>query len=255
MRYDELVSRSKGIIPVKVQNKIKKCKIFLLGCGLGSQIAVLATQMGFKNFILIDGDAVEVSNLNRQSFRKEHIGRNKAEVTHELIKEINSRASVESYPIFLKQEKLARKLVDQSDVIVNMADPEKIMYFINNYAQKKRKIVLFPLNLVWGGYVLAFTKNSVRLTDIVGKRRIQGNKFYLKLLKETFSTFPPKLLELYIKKGKQLLKSKLFTGPQLGVTAYLTSAMVVQLIVRWLSNEPIRKAPTPFFLDLWEEVS
>lgn len=75
MRYEELVSRYKFIIPKKLQDKIKKCRIFLLGCGLGAQIGLLATRTGFMNFILIDGDKVTFDNLNHQAFRYEYLGK------------------------------------------------------------------------------------------------------------------------------------------------------------------------------------
>jgi len=252
MRYEDLVSRNKGFIPKKLQDKIKKCRIFLLGCGLGTQIGLLATRMGFKNFILIDGDKVALDNLNRQAFRYKHLGKNKAEALASMIKDVNPRANVESYPFFLKDKKLAKELIDKSDIIVNMADPEKIMYFVNDYAQKTGKPVFFPLNVIWGGYVLVFTYDSARLKDIIGKRHPKGNRFYLKLVQKTVSTFPPSLLKLYKKLGRKLLNQH--WGPQLGAAAFLNSSIIIEGIIKWLSGQPLKKSPNPIFLDLWEEI-
>jgi len=208
--------------------------------------------MGFKNFILIDGDKVSADNLNRQAFRYKHLGQNKAKALALMIKDVNPRANVEFYPIFLKNKKLAKELIDKSDIVVNMADPEEIMYFVNDYAQEIGKPVFFPLNLIWGGYVLVFTPGSPKIDEIVGKKRIYGNEFYLKLVQKTFSTFPPNLLKFYKKMGRKFINQT--SAPQLGATAYLNSSIIVDGIIKWFSGEPLKKAPRPIFLDLWEEI-
>lgn len=254
MEYEELIKKHKAYIPDNLQKKIKGCKIFILGCGLGTQIALLAVRMGFSNFILIDGDKVSIDNMNRQAFRYKHLNENKAKALAGMMRDINPKVDIEYYTKFLKDNKLARDLIDKSDIVVNMADPDEMMYFVNNYTQSQGKLSLFPLNLVWGGYVLIFTPDSAKIEDIVGHERPQGNKFYFKLLEKTFETFPPKILEIYKEKGKELLRSNIPSGPQLGAAAYVSSAMVIQSMVRWLAEEPIKKAPRPFFLDLWEEI-
>jgi molybdopterin/thiamine biosynthesis adenylyltransferase len=252
MNYKNLVSRNKYIIPRKLQQKIKKCKIFLLGCGLGSQVGLLAVRTGFVNFILVDGDKVTLDNLNRQAFRYEHLGKNKAEALASMLKDVNPNVNVEYYPIFLRDKKLAKKLIDKSDVVVNMADPDEIMFFVNDYAQDTGKLVFFPLNVAWGGYVLVFTPDSPRLKEIIGKRKLKGNRFYLELFRKTIGTFPPSLLKFYKKMGEKLLNQSFI--PQLGTAAFLNSSIIVGGIIKWLSGESLKKAPQPIFLDIWEEV-
>lgn len=252
MEYKKLVSRNQYFISKKLQLKIKKSRLLFVGCGLGTQIALLAARMGFVNFILVDGDNVEINNLNRQAFRYEHIGRNKAEALTQMIKDINPKARISYYPFFLRDKKIAKKLIDKSDFVINMADPDKIMYFINNYAPKKGKPVLFPLNIIWGGFALIFTKDSAALENIIGKKMIKGNEFYLKLLQNTFSTFPKNLQKFYKKMGPKILKQTF--APQLGAAAFLTSSIIVSGIICLLAKKNIKKAPHPIFLDLWEEI-
>lgn len=252
MQYQELISRNQFIIPKKTQEKMKKCKILILGCGLGTQVGLLAVRSGFMNFILIDGDEVVLNNLNRQAFRYEHLKKNKAEALATMIKDVNPKAKTEVYPFFLKNKKLAKELIDKSDVVVNMADPEEIMYFVNDYTQETGKPVFFPLNLPWGGYVLVFTPDSLKLKDIVGKRCPKGNQFYFNLIQKTFSTLPSQLLKVYKRGIKRFMKQSYF--PQIGVSAFLSSALVVGGIIKWLSGKKLKKAPHPIFLDLWEEI-
>ena len=75
----------RGFLSSEDQHAIAQTRVLLAGCGLGSNIAVLAARTGFSRFTIADGDVVDSSNLNRQAFRVEHLGRNKAEVTESLI--------------------------------------------------------------------------------------------------------------------------------------------------------------------------
>jgi len=252
IKYSDLILRHKKIFPLSLQKKIKKTKIFFVGCGLSSQVALLATRTGFSNFILIDGDKVEAHNLNRQSFRYKHLGQNKAQALASMIKDINPKAKVEFYPIFLKDKKLAIQLIDKSDIIINTADPDEMMYFVNDYSQQTAKTIFFPLNVFWGGYVLVFTLDSLTLKEMLGGKILKGNKFYLTLLEKTFSTFPSSLFSFYKKMGKKLLKESYF--PQLGAATFLNASIIVSGIIKLLSGKKIKKAPQPIFLDLWEEV-
>ena len=115
--YQELVRQNWGFLSSEEQHAIAQTRVLLAGCGLGSNIAVLAARTGFSRFTLADGDVVETSNLNRQAFRVEHLGRNKAEVSESLIREINPDARVRAIPEFI-QASDATGLVGGSDVVV-----------------------------------------------------------------------------------------------------------------------------------------
>lgn len=251
MKYTNLVSRNNFCISKELQNKIKKCRILIIGCGLGSQIAILATRLGFENFILVDGDIVKINNLNRQGFQSEHLNKNKTEALTSILKSINPNALIKSYNIFLRNKSLAKKMINESDIVVNTADPDPIMYFINDYAQQNGKFVFFPLNIFWGGYLLIFTPISPRLIDII-KDRIYGRKFYFKLIEKTYSNFPPNTINYYKEIEKTILKAKYL--PQLGSTTYLTSSLVINGIIKLLSGISIQTAPYPIFIDLWKEI-
>ena len=53
---------------------ISSLNIVIVGVGLGSNIAECALRLGFCNITIIDGDKVELSNLNRQNYFHEAIG-------------------------------------------------------------------------------------------------------------------------------------------------------------------------------------
>ena len=55
--------------------------------GLGSNCAMMLARSGLKHFVLVDGDVVEDSNLNRQHYFPRHVGQSKVLALREQIRE------------------------------------------------------------------------------------------------------------------------------------------------------------------------
>ncbi len=87
----------------------------MVGCGgLGSQIAIQLAALGARRFLLIDGDRIEASNLNRLTFAAaEDIGLLKTEV---LARYLVSRfsASVETVPEFATGADAVRSILQRT---------------------------------------------------------------------------------------------------------------------------------------------
>ena len=78
--------------------QLSKAVVGIAGCGgLGSNAAVSLTRAGVGSLILVDRDIVELSNLNRQYFFIEDIGKPKVDVLTARLKTINQNVVVESY--------------------------------------------------------------------------------------------------------------------------------------------------------------
>ncbi len=71
-------------------HNISSYNILILGCGgIGTNVVYLLAGLGFKHFILVDGDTIEASNLNRQVlYRKADAGKFKCTV---LARELKKR--------------------------------------------------------------------------------------------------------------------------------------------------------------------
>lgn len=246
-QYEELVQRNWGFISVEEQEQISKFRVFLAGCGLGSNVAVLAARTGFCQFILADGDKVELSNLNRQSFRREHVGKNKAEATASLVKEVNPQAHVQVVPAFIGPDDTAR-LVQQCDVVVNMIDPGPALKALLDAARKQDKITLFPLNVAFGGLVLAFGPTSPSIEELVGSEA--GSELFLQILQKLLASLP-KYLWQYIWVAQRMQQEKV-PPPQLGVAASITSALVVGAIMKVAIGVPVPLLPEVMALDTRE---
>lgn len=57
--------------------------------GLGSNIAMMLVRSGIRRFVLADFDIVDESNLNRQHYFPEHLGRKKTECIREQMLHLN----------------------------------------------------------------------------------------------------------------------------------------------------------------------
>ena len=79
----------------------KTVAIFGLG-GVGSYVVEGLARSGIGNFILIDGDKVDITNINRQIIATtKTVGKEKVVVEEERIKEINPNAKVIRYAEFV----------------------------------------------------------------------------------------------------------------------------------------------------------
>ena len=72
-------NRNRIYVSPEEQEKVRDTRILLGGAGIGSIIAECALRFGFEDIVIVDGDKVELSNLNRQNYVKSDIGKPKAE--------------------------------------------------------------------------------------------------------------------------------------------------------------------------------
>lgn len=91
MKYEEIFVRN----PIAVRSILKTSTVGIAGCGgLGSNIAVTLVRAGVGKIIIADYDKVEPSNLNRQFFFLEDIGRYKVEAIQKYLLQINPRVKI-----------------------------------------------------------------------------------------------------------------------------------------------------------------
>ncbi|MCR5186165.1 MAG: tRNA threonylcarbamoyladenosine dehydratase [Clostridia bacterium] len=90
-------SRTELIIGKEGIDKLNKSKVAIFGLGgVGSFVTEGLVRVGIGNFILVDKDVYELTNLNRQLYAtKKTIGKPKVEVAKERILDINPNANVE----------------------------------------------------------------------------------------------------------------------------------------------------------------
>jgi len=92
------------------------------GCGgLGSNCAMHLVRSGFRRFVLVDFDRVDLSNLNRQAYTIGQVGMLKAEALAENMVAVNPDCELEVHVTKGDAQNLPR-LFDSCDVVVEAFD-------------------------------------------------------------------------------------------------------------------------------------
>ncbi len=106
MEMSDRYSRTRKLIGEEGLARLKASSVLIVGIGgVGSYAAEAVARAGIGRITLMDGDSVQPSNLNRQLVAlTSTIGRNKAEVMAERIKDIDPGTEVTALPRFYKED-------------------------------------------------------------------------------------------------------------------------------------------------------
>lgn len=119
---DERFTRTVSLIGEESLNRLISSRVIIIGVGgVGSYAAEAVARSGVGNITVMDGDVVMPSNLNRQLVAlTSTLGRNKAEVMAERIRDINPDAVVTVLPRFYKPDD--EMDLEQYDWIIDAID-------------------------------------------------------------------------------------------------------------------------------------
>lgn len=159
--YASFVARNSGYLAPATQHLISRTCLLIGGCGLGASTALAATRMGFQHFVLIDGDTVDLHNLNRQFYDFADVGRPKVQALRDQILRINPQAQVQAIHANLDQHN-AVQLVAQADIVFDTIDFLDLtaILALHQAARLKGKPVLTALSIGFGAGVLYFPPTS-----------------------------------------------------------------------------------------------
>lgn len=102
--------------------ELKKSVVGIAGLGgLGSHVAAALTRLKTGKLILVDFDQVDASNINRQNYFHDQIGRFKVDATAENLRRIWPDVNLECHKVRLTPETIVR-LFAEVDVIAECFD-------------------------------------------------------------------------------------------------------------------------------------
>jgi len=126
----------------KQLSKIQSFKIGIGGAGgLGSNVAMILVRSGFKNFEILDKDTIDSSNLNRQQYFINEIGKAKVPVLKERLLKINPDLSIHTHTIQWTEE-TAEQYFKDYDFILEAFDQAMWKHKFVNYYHDKTKFVI-----------------------------------------------------------------------------------------------------------------
>ncbi len=119
------LKRTERLIQEKGIDKLQNANVLVVGLGgVGSFATEFLCRSGIGKMTIIDGDTVDISNINRQlPALHSTIGKPKVEVVAERLKDINPDVQLASINAFLNPENMAEILEGQKfDYIVDCID-------------------------------------------------------------------------------------------------------------------------------------
>lgn len=123
-------------------NKLKKVNVLIVGLGgVGGYALETLVRSGIYNLTIVDGDIVELSNLNRQIISKRDvIGKPKALVAQARTLEINPDVNLKVINQFIREDNFSLLNIDSFDYVIDACDDLNLKILLIENADKYKLI-------------------------------------------------------------------------------------------------------------------
>jgi molybdopterin-synthase adenylyltransferase len=248
--------RNLGILTEEEQSVLTTKRVAILGVGLGSVVAELALRTGFSSLLLVDGDTVSETNLNRQRFTEADVGKSKVLCTRNYLRAIAPKAKIAVVDAYLAPGEVAERLGD-TDLVVDSIDLSSIdtILAVHEWARAKGVPVVFPMNLIWKSMVTVFDEQSETLEQLLcvddhTRQNVQARDFgfWAQFLGRHVSLRDQPGYARFVSRSSRM--KDWCPAPQLGLTATVTASLVVKALVNLALGRSVPRAPQMAALDL-----
>ena len=125
-------------------SRLQSVNVLIVGIGgVGGYALEALVRSGIQNISIIDGDSVELSNLNRQIISSnENIGTEKVEAAKERILKINAEAKIITFNTNLDESNIDEILANKYDYIIDACDTvsTKLLLIVKSLKNKYKLI-------------------------------------------------------------------------------------------------------------------
>ena len=136
--YWEIASRQMSLVTRSEQQRFKDAKITVIGCGgIGGETIEMLARMGIGELVLVDKDAYDLSNLNRQTLATiADLGLTKSDVAAEKVRLINPYVKVTTFNEHVDQTNI-EKVIGDSDIVIDALDNVLTRVIVSRAAKEK----------------------------------------------------------------------------------------------------------------------
>lgn len=136
--YWEIASRQMSIVTRSEQQRFKDAKITVIGCGgIGGETIEMLARMGIGELVLVDKDAYDLSNLNRQTLATiADLGLTKSDVAAEKVRLINPYVKFTTFNEHVDQTNI-EKVIGDSDIVIDALDNVLTRVIVSRAAKEK----------------------------------------------------------------------------------------------------------------------
>ena len=121
----EWLQRTELLVKEEGMERLQSANILIVGLGgVGSFAAEFLVRSGIGNLTIVDGDTVDITNINRQlPALNSTIGKNKTDVVAERILDINPKINLKKINEFLEPERMEEILTQEKfDYVLDCID-------------------------------------------------------------------------------------------------------------------------------------
>ena len=136
--YWEIASRQMSIVTKSEQQRFKDAKITVIGCGgIGGETIEMLARMGIGELVLVDKDAFDLSNLNRQTLASiTDLGLDKSAVAAEKVRLINPYVKVTTFNEHVDETNI-EKIIGDSNIVIDALDNVLTRVIVSRTAKEK----------------------------------------------------------------------------------------------------------------------
>lgn len=216
---------------LKILNK-SRIAVFGIG-GVGGYAVEALARSGIGTIDIIDSDAVDISNLNRQIIATHNsVGFQKVDIAEKRIFDINPHITVNKYPVFFNQDTVNDFDFTKYNYVIDAIDTVSSKLLLIETAQKNNTPIISSMGT---GNKLDATKLEVSdiyktsVCPLARVMRYELKKRGIKKLKVVYSKEEPiKPINQENEKGRNIPASMVFVPACAGMT--LASEVVKDLI-------------------------
>ena len=144
------------------QQQLKDSHVTVIGAGgLGSPVAYYLAAAGVGAITLVDGDVVDLTNLQRQIlFTSDDVGRPKVKCAQQRLLELNSEIQIQAIESELTSEN-AEEIIRKTDLVLDCTDNFLTRYLINDTCMAMGKPWIFGSISQFAGQCALFTSQKL----------------------------------------------------------------------------------------------
>jgi hypothetical protein len=244
--YRELTTRNTPLITPEEQERLRKATILIAGCGsIGGAAVEPLIRLGCENLILAEPDGYDIANMNRQSVRLQDVGRNKAVVFAERMREINPYATVEVHDHGITAENVD-DVTSRADLILDGVDvttkpPLRHKVHLHRHAREQGKVVVSGYDIAGVQMLLTYDYSDPSTELLAGKvkleelEQLEPFEFLARVI--PFTVIPIEI----IPELERQVRGEGGGFPQLVYTANLFGVLAVRATIDILAGRPVRK--------------
>jgi len=137
--YEKTFFRNIGVVSEAEQKKLKQSKVAVIGLGgIGGIAFEMLARSGVGNFVLVDKDEFEISNLNRQVLSSRLVlGEKKAVVAAQCLSAINAEAKATVYVGELGERNVS-KVISGADAVIDGLDSAISRVILSRESRRKK---------------------------------------------------------------------------------------------------------------------